>query len=701
MSKRLLSLAISILFVLTTTNAQIGCPEIVSKDDNGNGIYYYLFPDFTAKVSGSNKARKIHAKMKSVKLPEYIKFQGNNYKVTGISNYAFSHLKNKHESDLTDIILPKTLESIGGHAFDYCPYLRIIHIPNTVKCIGESAFIGCFGLQEVTLPDSINTIEQSVFESCGFHSIVLPNSIRSIRAYAFAGSKIREIKLPARLDSIGENAFLLSSITSIVLPITTRWIGPNAFEGCFNLRYIKGLHKGIYIGKDAIPDKSLEKYYKFDYSQYKKSFEYYANGFVYPRLLEWQKKGEFETSEQYMQRVTKENLNIELQRLTDLALKDFVAKNAYKPNIASYDADNQIFKIDSNYGVCYVKVPLSEAPSFKNSFKSAKFNVLYSIGENNPTISDMTISIGSKQYRAEKNDSVVSFFTSVDIDLPILEIFSAQKPIDNQDRTPNSSYDNDVDINIPTILKDNAYTFAFIIGNEKYQRVSKVPYANNDARIFAEYCRKTLGIPDKNVRMYENATYGTMIGAVSDLQKIAKAFKGEICVIFYYSGHGIPNETTGDAYLLPVDADGMNTEVCYSLSRLYKEFGELGVRRTIVFLDACFSGAERGNGMVVAARGVVIKPKTSQPTGNTIVFSAATGNQAAYPYEEKGHGLFTYYLLKKLHDTKGDVTLGELETYICDEAAKQAVLNKGKEQTPMVLTPIGMGEEWKKWKLKE
>ena len=260
---------------------------------------------------------------------------------------------------------------------------------------------------------------------------------------------------------------------------------------------------------------------------------------------------------------------------------------------------------------------------------------------------------------------------------------------------------NSLDTDIPKNSMINSKCFAFIIGNEQYQRVSKVPYANNDAKIFAEYCRKTLGIPEKNVRMYENATYGTMIGAMSDLQKIAKAFKGDINVVFYYAGHGIPNETTGDAYLLPVDADGMNTEVCYSLSRLYKELGELGVQRTIVFMDACFSGAERGNGMVVAARGVAIKPKTNLPTGNTIVFSAASGNQTAYPYEEKGHGLFTYYLLKKLHDTKGNVTLGELGTYICDEAAKQAVLNNGKEQTPMVLTPIGMGEEWKKWKLKE
>ena len=48
-------------------------------------------------------------------------------------------------------------------------------------------------------------------------------------------------------------------------------------------------------------------------------------------------------------------------------------------------------------------------------------------------------------------------------------------------------------------------------------RVSSVSYANNDARIFAEYCKKTLGLPGQNVKVYENATYGTMIGAVSEV----------------------------------------------------------------------------------------------------------------------------------------------------------------------------------------
>jgi hypothetical protein len=62
--------------------------------------------------------------------------------------------------------------------------------------------------------------------------------------------------------------------------------------------------------------------------------------------------------------------------------------------------------------------------------------------------------------------------------------------------------------------------------------------------------------------------------------------------------------------------------------------------------------------------------------------------------------MFTYYLLKKLRETKGDCTLGELGTYICDEVAKQAVVTNGKEQTPVVLTSGGVADSWRTMKLK-
>lgn len=185
--------------------------------------------------------------------------------------------------------------------------------------------------------------------------------------------------------------------------------------------------------------------------------------------------------------------------------------------------------------------------------------------------------------------------------------------------------------------------------------------------------------------MYRDATFGTMLSALDDIKSIASAFEGDLNVIFYYAGHGVPSESDKAAYLLPVDASGQNTEVCLSTKRLYDTLDGLHAKRVLVFMDACFSGAQRGDGMLASARGVALKVKQDAPKGNMVVFSAATGDETAYPYKEKGHGLFTYYLLKKLQDTKGDVTLGELSEYVNKEVRRQSVVINHKSQSPTVV----------------
>lgn len=261
------------------------------------------------------------------------------------------------------------------------------------------------------------------------------------------------------------------------------------------------------------------------------------------------------------------------------------------------------------------------------------------------------------------------------------------------------STDRNVDINIPVSSLINKRTFAVIIGNENYQRVSKVDFAINDAKIFAAYCQKTLGMPFNNIRIYKDATYGSMMSALKDIKQIAEAYKGDINIIFYYAGHGVPNETNRNAFLLPVDVDGSQTDLCLSVSKLYQELNSLNALSVVVFMDACFSGAQRGDGMLASARGVALKVKNDIPQGNMVVFSAATGDQTAYPFQEKGHGMFTYFLLKKLQETKGGATLGVIGSYVSEQVAQQSVVVNGKSQTPTVVSSASMGEGWKTMKL--
>lgn len=258
----------------------------------------------------------------------------------------------------------------------------------------------------------------------------------------------------------------------------------------------------------------------------------------------------------------------------------------------------------------------------------------------------------------------------------------------------------DVDFYIPIADNVSNHTFAVVISNEKYQMEKPVQYAENDGNTFAEYCKKTLGLPEKNVHFITNATLNNIKHEIKWLEDVIAVYHGDAKVIFYYAGHGIPDEQNKSAYLLPIDGYGSDVTTGYALEDLYKALGSLPSKSVTVFLDACFCGAKRDGDMLASARGVAIKVKQATPVGNIVVFSAAQGDETAYPYKEEEHGLFTYYLLKKLQETKGNVTLGELSDYIKTQVERQSIVINGKLQSPSFVSTATIANSWKKWTLK-
>ncbi len=244
----------------------------------------------------------------------------------------------------------------------------------------------------------------------------------------------------------------------------------------------------------------------------------------------------------------------------------------------------------------------------------------------------------------------------------------------------------DTDVNIPVNKMSQNDLFAVIIANENYSEdnVENVQFAKKDGEIFREYCQRTLGIPSQNIRYRENATLNNIRSEVNWICDMAKIHNGGARIIFYYSGHGIPDEKNATSYLLPTDGLGSDPRTAYSVSELYTQLGNIPSKMTIVFMDACFSGAKRDGEMMVSSRGVAIKVKPTSPKGNMVVFSAAQEDQAAYAYRKKKHGMFTYFLLKKLQGTKGEATLEELATYIKEQVQKYSITENGKLQTPTI-----------------
>ncbi len=265
----------------------------------------------------------------------------------------------------------------------------------------------------------------------------------------------------------------------------------------------------------------------------------------------------------------------------------------------------------------------------------------------------------------------------------------------------------DVDKNIPVTAQTNNLRFALIIGNEDYSSHQielnteiNVDYARNDASAFKEYAKNILGIPAKNIVFLLDGTTGQMNQAISKMKLIIKNTNGKSEVFVYYAGHGLPDEITKDPYLMPVDVNGRNAKDGIRLQDLYAKLAEYPSKRITVFIDACFSGGARNQGLL-AARGVRIKPRENSLSGNIITFSASSGDQSSMPLKNEEHGLFTYYLLKKLKGTKGDITYRELSEYLKDNISLQSVLVNDKEQIPEINASSSIINEWPGWKIND
>ncbi len=257
----------------------------------------------------------------------------------------------------------------------------------------------------------------------------------------------------------------------------------------------------------------------------------------------------------------------------------------------------------------------------------------------------------------------------------------------------------EVDRNIPVDKVKHPNKYALVIGNEDYSSrqpgitsETNVIYAKRDADIFKEYLVNTLGFLEENVIILKDATAAEMTQSIDLITKLAQRTKNAELVI-YYAGHGFPDEVTQIPYLIPVDVTGTNLANAIKLTDLYRNLEVSGAQKITVFLDACFSGGGR-NSELLARRGIRIKPKIEIPPANTVVFSASSGEQSALPYAAKQHGMFTYFLLKKLQDSKGEITYGELAAYLQSQVSLQSLKINQKEQDPQVLYGDNNRENW-------
>ena len=188
--------------------------------------------------------------------------------------YYAKHIYSDENTEITDLVIPNGVTSIGSSAFAYCSGLTSITIPNSVTSIGDDAFAYCSGLASITIPNGVTSIGNNAFDGCNsLTSITIPNSVTSIGDKAFSGcSGLTSITIPNSVTSIGDDAFvyctglssmvveagntvydsrnncnaiietatanLLYGCASTIIPSNIKKISASAFEGCNGLKQI-------------------------------------------------------------------------------------------------------------------------------------------------------------------------------------------------------------------------------------------------------------------------------------------------------------------------------------------------------------------------------------------------------------------------------------------------------------------------------
>lgn len=146
-----------------------------------------------------------------------------------------------YESNVTSVIIPDSVISIGNYAFAGSANLTSIVIPDSVTSIGAFAFENCSGLTSIAIPNGLTRINDRTFFRCiSLTSVTIPNSVTSIGAYAFEDCRsLTSVDLPTSVLSIDDYAFSnCTSLPNIIIPDSVQFLGYGVFSDCTGLKSV-------------------------------------------------------------------------------------------------------------------------------------------------------------------------------------------------------------------------------------------------------------------------------------------------------------------------------------------------------------------------------------------------------------------------------------------------------------------------------
>ncbi|MCH5199031.1 MAG: leucine-rich repeat protein [Oscillospiraceae bacterium] len=174
--------------------------------------------------------------------------------ITHLADYAFAYCQN-----LTDVVLPSTLETTGCFAFEYDFALVNIDFGGT-KVIGKSSFYNCSNLKSVEIPGTVEKIQYDAFAHAGLSEIIFHEGLREIADGAFSYMwYAASIDLPDSLETIGNRAFYnCIRLKTVNLGSGVKTVGGSAFADCQQLTgEIVFPDSCIFVGEGAFSNTAI------------------------------------------------------------------------------------------------------------------------------------------------------------------------------------------------------------------------------------------------------------------------------------------------------------------------------------------------------------------------------------------------------------------------------------------------------------
>jgi uncharacterized caspase-like protein len=210
------------------------------------------------------------------------------------------------------------------------------------------------------------------------------------------------------------------------------------------------------------------------------------------------------------------------------------------------------------------------------------------------------------------------------------------------------------------------------IGVSQYQdkTLNPLPYSMTDCQGFAKAIEKATAkkFPKQEIIIYhENALKPNLSEIRASLDKIVANANSQDTIIFYFAGHGVPDNHSSQALLCLADTQRTNIlNTGLAMQELLEKLASAKASQQLIILDACHSGSLTLRQSLTPNLLKQLQQASSKQSFYALL--SCDQDQESYEFPQLEHGLFTYYLIRGLQgeavDNNGEIEVNSLYKYV-------------------------------------